>query len=117
MNLEMHLRLAAGSLPDAVALWTHRAVRSGWFPLGHGSYDGATVCPIAAGAKLAGIWEDGAIASGHPDWGDPDRPSEEVEEFAAWFDLVAEDEGLGRAINIAQGELDRRSIRRSALAA
>jgi hypothetical protein len=91
-------------LPDDLGVWMSRAVRSGWFSLAAGVYEnggpGGAVCPIAAAATIAGAWVDGAIAEGHEAWGTPEEPSPEVEDFAAYFDLCAEEAGLDRAIGI-----------------
>lgn len=112
MVFERELRHAIRRLPPEVAVWMSRALRSGWFSLTAGTYEsggpGASVCPITAAAKMAGAWADGSIAEGHEAWGTPDEPSSEVEDFAAYFDLLADDAGLHRAIKIVRAELDRR---------
>lgn len=91
-------------LPPDVAVWMSRAVRSGWFTLTAGAYErggpGGSACPITAAAKMAGAWADGSIAEGHEAWGTPEGPSPEVEDFAAYFDLCADEGGLDRAIGI-----------------
>jgi hypothetical protein len=92
-------------LPADLRLWMGRALDSGWFEIGPGDYDGGpggTVCPIAAAAKLAGAWQDGGIAPGWDSWGTPEQPSELVEDFAAYFDLVAEDRGIDYAVAVTR---------------
>lgn len=103
MMFEQELRAAVGLLPGDLRVWMSRALESGWFSITAGSYEnggpGGTVCPIAAAAKLAGAWVDGGI-KGHDRWGTSEGPSPEVEDFAAYFDLCAEEVGLDRAIAI-----------------
>jgi hypothetical protein len=101
---DRELREAVRRLPSDVAMWMSRAFRSGWFRMAAGAYEGGgggeSVCPITAAARMAGAWLDGGIADGHEAWGTPDGPSPEVEDFAAYFDLCAEEAGLDRAIGI-----------------
>ncbi|MGH8571440.1 MAG: hypothetical protein ACREX8_02540, partial [Gammaproteobacteria bacterium] len=98
MTFDRELRGAVRRLPPDVAVWTSRAIRSGWFSLAPGVYEdggpGGAVCPIAAGATMAGAWVNGGIAEGHEAWGTPQGPSPEVEDFAAYFDLCAEEAGI-----------------------
>jgi hypothetical protein len=74
-----------------------------------GIYDedrpGGGVCPVAAAAKLAGAWGAGGLNPGWEHWGDPDDPSFQVEEFAAYFDLCSEDQGVEFAIAVISQEL------------
>jgi hypothetical protein len=105
---DSELRLSARRLPSDLRLWMRRALESGWFDIGPGDYDGGpggTVCPITAAAKLAGAWEDGAVAPGWDSWGTPDGPSERVEDFAAFFDLCTQDSGVEYAIGIVEEAL------------
>lgn len=104
MIFDRELRGAVRGLPPDIAVWMSRAVRGGWFSLTAGAYEsggpGGSACPITAAAKMAGAWVDGAIAEGHEAWGTPEGPSGEVEDFAAYFDLCADEAGLDRAIGI-----------------
>ncbi|MBA2765239.1 MAG: hypothetical protein H0U42_11220 [Thermoleophilaceae bacterium] len=108
MDERIELGFAVGGLPRSVARWMDIALRSGWFNFGYGSYEGdrGTRCPIAAAASLAGVWNDGAISVGQGEWGSPDGPSPEVEEFAAWFDLCSAEDGLDTAIAVVKRTLD-----------
>lgn len=100
------LSLAVHGLPFRVAQAMHTAFAYGSFRLGPKSYENdLTVCPIAAAAKVAGVWRGGAPTEDGPEWGTPDEPCFEVEEFAAWFDLCCEDEGLDAALQRVRGEL------------
>ena len=99
---------ATHNLPKGPKSWIGRALRSGWFKITSGTYDGGTergVCPVAAGAILAGIWENGRPRPGHPEWGTEDEPSLEVEDFAAYFDLCAAQIGTEETLRIVQREL------------
>lgn len=104
VTFERELRAAIRLLPGDLALWMYRALRSGWFSIEAGAYQdggpGGAVCPIAAAATMAGAWVEGGIAEGHEAWGTPEAPSPEVENFAAYFDLCAEEIGLDEAIAI-----------------
>src|SRR4051794_18242289 len=96
---QRRLSTATFLLPPEVAFYVLLAIESGRFRFGAWSYErDLAVCPIVAGAKLAGVWHEGAIAPGKPEWGSPDAPSASVEEFAACFDICAEDEGLNEAL-------------------
>ena len=55
---------------------------------------GGAKCPVAAAATLAGVWRDGGI-EGRPRWGDDEEPASAVEDFAAYFDLCADELGIG----------------------
>lgn len=114
------LRGAALTLPIDVSRWVIRALDSDWFRIEPGAYErggaGGGVCPIVAGATLAGIWRDGRLLPGNPVWGTPERPADEVEEFAAYFDLCAEESGTAQAIEAVRGAFAAMS-RRSVLAA
>lgn len=101
------LSLATRALPACVARPMRVALDTGGFRFGPKSYENdLTVCPITAAAKLAGVWSQGAIIDGHPDWGTPDGPSEAVEDFAAYFDLCCEGFGLDAALETAREALD-----------
>lgn len=105
-----HLQASLGRLDQSVKRWLRRALDSGWYPLGAGSYDGGpggALCPIAAAATMAGIWFDGGVREGNPEWGSPDAPSPAVEDFAAYFDLCSEANGLEYAIALVRNELRR----------
>lgn len=103
------LRRAAQNLDTDVARWVIRALDSDWFRIEPGAYEhggpGGTVCPIVAAATLAGIWTDGQLLPGNQVWGTPERPANEVEDFAAYFDLCAEHSGTGQAIETVRGAL------------
>lgn len=102
------LRLAAGRLPGGPAGWIRRALKSEWFPIQAGSYQGldGSMCPAAAGATMAGLWHRGRLRAGHPEWGLPEGPSEPIEDFAAYFDLCAEELGSAEAMAIALEALE-----------
>ena len=108
---EHQLRHATRSLPPGVARWTSRAVGSGWFQIAPGAYDdedrSGSVWPIVAAALMAGVWVDGGLLPGHPEWGDVSRPSDRVEDFAAYFDLCADELGTIKALEIVRDELAR----------
>jgi hypothetical protein len=75
------------------------ALDSGRFRIGAMSYETElAVCPIAAAAKTAGVWVEGSPRAGGPTWGTEGGPSHEVEDFVAWFDIVAEHTGLDVAL-------------------
>lgn len=96
------LRRAALNLDPDIGRWMIRALDSDRFRVEPGAYEhggpGGTVCPIVAAATMAGAWRDGQLQPGNPLWGAPDRPANEVEEFAAYFDLCAQDSGTVTAI-------------------
>ena len=105
--------------PD-VSLWVIRAMDSDWFRIEPGAYDhrgpGGAVCPIVAAATLAGSWNDGQLLQGNPMWGTPERPTNEVEDFAAYFDLCAEELGTAGAIECVRAALDPASRSRKLVA-
>ena len=104
------LARATHNLPPTPKIWISRALRSGWFNIEPGDYDGRPhlgVCPVVAGAILAGAWADGHPKPGYPDWGPEDGPRPEVEEFAAYFDLCADELGTDEALRIIQDELSK----------
>lgn len=95
--------MAVMGLHPTVRLWMSRALRAGWHPVGPGSYDGGpggTVCPIVAAAKLAGAWSEEGLRAGWDEWGTPEWPSPPVEEFAACFDLCADEIGVEPTIGL-----------------
>lgn len=107
MHERESLLLAIRQLPDDIRCWLAVALISGRERIGAFSYaNDLTVCPIVAGAKAAGIWDGDHIAPGNPSWGTPDRPSPEVEEFAAWFDLCCEETGLTATVETVRGALE-----------
>ena len=89
--------------------------RIGWqrpaerlFRLAAGTYEdpgNGTVCPVVAAAKLAGVWVNGELAAGNPDWGTPTDPTAEIEDFAGYFDLCVEELGLAQTIEIVRRTL------------
>jgi hypothetical protein len=103
------LRRAVLNLDPDVGRWMIRALNSDWFRIGPGAYEhggpGGAVCPIVAAATLAGIWNDGQLLPGNPVWGTPERPANEVEDFAAYFDLCAEYSSTAHAIETVRGAL------------
>lgn len=102
------LRESVGNLPGDLRLWMGKALESQQFQIGAQAYDdgpGGTLCPIAAAATLAGAWTGDGISPGRPHWGTVNGPSEPVEDFAAWFDLCSESEGLESAIELIKVEL------------
>lgn len=112
---EQHLTAAVRGLGAETRRWLGRALRSGWYRIGAGAYDDGqdgTRCPIAAAALMAGIWSDGGIVDGYPEWGTPENPSPAVEDFAAYFDLFSSERGVMAAVDTVQKALeeDQRSI-------
>lgn len=103
------LQRAALNLHTDISRWVIRALDSDWFRLEPGAYEhsgpGGPVCPIVAAATLAGIWRDGQLLPGNPVWGTPEHPANEVEDFAAYFDLCAEAVGTAQAIETVRGAL------------
>lgn len=103
------LRRATSVLPRDVRRWMGRAIGSGWFRIAAGDYDGgpgASVCPFVAAAMMAGVWSDGGVLPGNPDWGVPDGPTPEIEDFAAYFDLCADMAGVAGAIATVAAALE-----------
>jgi hypothetical protein len=101
------LRGATLALSPTIRLWMGRALRSGWFHFCSGTYSAADfACPFAAAAQMAGVWVGDGIREGlESEWGPADEPSDEVEEFAAWFDLCTEECGIAVALELVSGEL------------
>lgn len=105
---ECELRKATTSLPATVRTWMERALRSGWYAIGAGAYDGGDggrVCPIVAAAMLAGVWGPDGLRDDSVAWGSRAGPSHRVEEFAAYFDLYAEERGPRAALAIVTDQL------------
>lgn len=98
------LRRATAVLPSGVRRWMARAFDSTWFQIEPGAYDaghrGGHVCPFVAAAMLAGVWSRGEVLPGNPDWGSPDGPTAEIEDFAAYFDLCSEQIGTLAATDV-----------------
>ena len=61
---------------------------------------GDRVCPIVAAAKMAGVWGQHGLRADHPTWGRIEGPSPAVEEFAACFNLCAEEVGTSAALEV-----------------
>lgn len=108
MVYENELRMATTSLPRDVRAWVERALRSGWYAIGSGAYNGGGghVCPIVAAGMMAGLWGPEGLRSDDVAWGTAAGPSDAVEEFAAYFDLYAEERGTGAAVAVVTDELD-----------
>jgi len=105
------LRTATALLPDPVRRAMRLALRSGWYRIEPGSWESATaVCPLAAAAKVAGVWRDGHAADGGALWGDEHEPAITGFAFAVAFDLYAEEAGTDAAIELLLEELDPRSL-------
>lgn len=104
------LRRATLTLHIDVAWWLIHALDSDWFRIEPGAYEHGGpeggVCPIVAAATMAGIWRHGQLLPGNQAWGSSERPSSEVEDFAAYFDLCAEDSGTATAIDTVRRTLD-----------
>jgi hypothetical protein len=95
MDERENLLMAILHLPDDIRTWLRVALASGHHRIGGFSYaNDLTVCPIVAAAQQAGVWDGDHITPGNPAWGTPDGPSAVVEEFAAWFDVGCEANGL-----------------------
>lgn len=108
MIFESELRVATLGLPPTIRVWLGRALRSGWYAIGSGAYDGGDsgrVCPIVAAATMAGLWGPEGLRNGEAAWGTPGGPSDAVEEFAAYFDLYAEERGTRAAVAVVTDEL------------
>lgn len=104
------LQRATLDLPSGVGCWVSRALKSGWFRVEPGDYEnggpGGAVCPIVAAATMAGLWSNGELLPGNPAWGSPSGPTAEIEDFAAYFDLCAEEFSTVIAIRIVNETLD-----------
>ena len=95
MNERDSLLLAIDHLPEEIRVSLGVALATGRHRIGAFSYaNDLAVCPIAAAAREAGVWSVNHITTGNAAWGTPYGQSPEVEEFAAWFDLCCEDQGL-----------------------
>jgi hypothetical protein len=107
-----HLLAALDALPESIRGPLATALVSRDFAIGAWSWESElAVCPIAAAAITAGVWKDDALVTGASEWGTPDGPSEVVADFAAWFDLCAEEYGLDEATWTVRGALKRRPAR------
>jgi len=107
MHERENLLLAIHDLPRDIRSWLAVALISGRERIGAFSYaNDLAVCPIVAAAKAAGIWNGDHVAAGNPIWGTPDGPSPEVEEFAAWFDLCCEENGLTATVEAVREALE-----------
>ena len=104
---QTEVRMATRRLTADLRTWMRRALDYGWFDITSGDYDSGSGsrCPVSAAATMAGAWVDGGIV-GRPEWGSSDEPAAEVEDFAAYFDLVAEDIGIYEALALVRRELD-----------
>lgn len=113
------LRRATLNLPTEVARWVGWALRVGWFRIEPGAYEtgarGGVVCPIVAAATMAGVWLNGGLLPGNSNWGSPSGPTAEVEDFAAYFDLCAEELGTAETVRIGRETLNRATNRGGAL--
>ena len=116
MSFESELRAATEGLPPTIRVWLTRALRSGWYAIGPGAYgggDGGRVCPIVAAAKMAGVWGADGLRPDNPFWGTVDHPSPAVEEFAAYFDLCAEQLGTPAALAVVTESLAAQATQRA----
>lgn len=110
MSLAAHdLRVATSLLPDPIrrAMWL--ALRSGWYRIEAGFWetdDG--LCPLAAAARVAGVWRNGVFAGHGPEWGDEHEPSVEAWDFAISFDVCAWELGTAAAVELVLSELEAR---------
>jgi hypothetical protein len=99
MNALEELVAATAALPAEVRGAFSLALDCGEFTIGAGSWETElAVCPMTAAAITAGVWRADGIIAGAEEWGTPDGPSDSVEEFAAWFDICAEEHGLPEAL-------------------
>lgn len=106
MTTQMHLTRAVRSLPSEITNAMDAALGAGHFRIGPGAWEtDLTVCPIVAAAKCAGVWHDGQLLREHPIWGSEDDPAPEVVEFAAWFDVCAEELGTRGAVDLVRETL------------
>lgn len=109
INMDEHGNLlrAIEHLPEDIRGWLRAALANGRYRIGAFSYaNDLAVCPIVAAAREAGVWDSDHITPGNPDWGTPDGPSPEVEEFAAWFDLCCEDNGVTATVETIREALE-----------
>jgi len=109
---EEELINATCRLPQVVRTWLARALSSDWLEMCSGHYESpaGSFCPIAAAARMAGVWRAQGISAGNAEWGDSGGPSPQVEEFVAYFDLTAEELGLDRALKIVRRAVDGRNV-------
>jgi hypothetical protein len=115
MRFDIELRQAVAALPSEVRSSMHRALRSGWFSITAGTYGGGSeACPIVAAARMAGVWNGTGIRPGNPEWGGIAFPSPQVEDFAAYFDLYAEEFGIDEAVSIVLASLQQAWLTRRA---
>ena len=107
MDEREDLLLAIQHLPGEIRAGLSIALATGRHRIGAFSYaNDLTVCPIVAAAREAGVWNGDHIAPGNPAWGTPEGPSPEVEEFAAWFDLCCEADGIAATLERVRGALE-----------
>lgn len=100
-SIEQELADATIALSDEIASAMLAALESGDYSIGATTFESElAVCPIVAAAKTLGIWINGGVAAGNPVWGTGDEMSSDVEEFAGWFDLCAQEQGLHVAIAV-----------------
>lgn len=107
MIFEGELRAATRALPSDLRAWMRMAVLERAAALCFGEYEDSDggVCPVVAAAKLAGAWEGGRIVDGFETWGGPDGPTERVEDFVAYFDLVSDGKGVEHALGVVRSEI------------
>jgi len=88
-----------------LALWS--AIESGEFSFIAGDYDdgGGRLCPLAAAATVAGVWDSQTRSPAHEAWG-IEAPSAEVEDFAAYFDLASDETSVQWSIALVSRELE-----------
>jgi hypothetical protein len=97
---------AVEGLPDEIRHHLANALADGRYRIGALVYQSElAVCPMVAAAMDAGIWTGDGIADGHPAWGDPDGPSDAVEEFAICFDMEVLEVGLDGAVQTVRTAL------------
>jgi hypothetical protein len=100
------LRRATTALPGSVRSFIGLAIDSDWFRIEPGAYDvggpSGGVCPFVAGAVMAGVWWNGAVLAGNAEWGGPDGPTPEIEDFAAYFDLCCDELGTAAALDLVR---------------
>jgi hypothetical protein len=101
MNARGTLRIAVRNLPPVVQYWIGAALRSGRYRIGYLRYEtDLTVCPVVAGAKMAGIWNAGGVLPGNEEWGTSEGPAKRVWEFVVAFDACADKHGTGEAVEV-----------------
>lgn len=103
---EQHLAAATCALPETIAASMLIALKRSELRIGAFAYETELlVCPLAVAARTAGVWHDGWPAFGGPLWGGEDGPTAAMEEFAAWFDICAQERGLDEAVAIVRAAL------------